>query len=872
MKKLLISFFLCALSLSAHSAPKHVLLLVSGAGYTGAMRDLVDGFIFRSKELATELGQEEITFFVEPLGGYLKNPEGLDDYAKALSQKYRSIPLETVLAQGLPSSNFIQRYPGLFGDANIEVFSAGKKRNLPNVTEHELPGGGEISYISDLMPKLETLAVVGASDQSGFRAPVVKNWQAQFSEKFDLRSFDADKLTLPELERALSKLSDNSAILLEPAVFTGSDDQPVLPAAVLKLIASKIERPIFVHVDTMLDSGLVVAGYAFSLELLGARMAERAYGLEVTAASSGYYNYIADYEQLIQFGLDPNRLPSETVLLNGPAPSFWRTHTYEITLFITAFFLVALYSLYLRRTVGRMATAALEQAQYEGRLRLERDKALTQLQLEEHRRNAVSQTADIGFLQYDYANSRCYGDGTELARHGLTEDAQYWDVAADIELFPSKSREILETEIRTLAHQPAGTVASFTIEMYVQPSNELRTFRISGLNIENDGNLLFFGASVDVTDEVNAKSRAETAALELKAQQDRQAQMYAVIGHELRTPAASLKMMLEDLEEGEALDTDLASSNIEQLLSVIDTLRAVAQPERLARTAFSAVQIDELLQQQVANFTPFAERNNIKLVTDLTDLRFEPVYLQKSLLRQVLANLIKNAIVHSQSNLVCVRAKAKSVNERREYLTLIVEDNGCGIDPNVVDRLFEAYVRGSTEAEGTGLGLHVCREIIKSMGGELRFEPNPSGGSRFIIGLEVTLAKHVEIPDDTAERKDVLSGARILLAEDNKTIQMLTQKILTKQGATVSVFNNGAEALSCFEAGDFDLVLSDIFMPEMDGYKFVAALRQKGFSGKVIGLTAATIGEETDRMLSAGADVVLSKPINLNELKAILID
>ena len=111
-----------------------------------------------------------------------------------------------------------------------------------------------------------------------------------------------------------------------------------------------------------------------------------------------------------------------------------------------------------------------------------------------------------------------------------------------------------------------------------------------------------------------------------------------------------------------------------------------------------------------------------------------------------------------------------------------------------------------------------------------------------------------------------LEGMRILLAEDNKTIQMLTQKMLTKQGAQVEVCNNGAEALAAYESGSVDLVLSDIFMPVMNGYQFVAALREQGYEGQVIGLTAATIGEETDKMLAAGANAVLSKPVNIKEL------
>lgn len=648
--------------------------------------------------------------------------------------------------------------------------------------------------------------------------------------------------------------------------------------------------------------------------------------------------------------------------------------------------------------VTSMVEASQEQAESEAFLRRERDDALARLSLEEQRRDSVAEAADVAFLTYDYSTGRCYGDATELARHGLPAQAEYWETEKDLSLFPVSSAEALQIQIGELSQKPAGSTANFVVKMHVRPSNELRTFRIAGLNIESEGKLLFYGASIDITseqvaleraknqsqqlelmaeagkvgffevdlsagtmrgntvlmsrenlssdsmvsmekvaqnvpenareafqrdvqraiesgpgqvttfthpyttasgelihvrvvattelrgetlialgasidisDELQAKSDAETAAQKLLAQQDRQAQMYAVIGHELRTPAASLQMMLEELEVGEKLDARLASANIEQLLSVIDTLRAVAQPERMAEAAYENVQIDELLQQQAATFALMARREGVRIGTDFSRLSFEPVYIQKTLLRQVISNLVKNAIIHSQGTEVRICAEEALVDVGRKCLTLTVEDNGRGVDQKKVDQLFEAYVRGSTEAEGTGLGLHVCREIIQSMGGELSYEANPEGGSRFTIKLEVTKAKDTDTRTNEDRSDDILRGKRVLLAEDNKTIQMLTQKMLTKQGANVVVCDNGSEALNVFETGEFDLVLSDIFMPEKNGYELVAGLRNRGFAGIVIGLTAATIGEETDRMLTAGADAVLSKPINLRALKEQLL-
>ena len=118
----------------------------------------------------------------------------------------------------------------------------------------------------------------------------------------------------------------------------------------------------------------------------------------------------------------------------------------------------------------------------------------------------------------------------------------------------------------------------------------------------------------------------------------------------------------------------------------------------------------------------------------------------------------------------------------------------------------------------------------------------------------------------TLDTDKVAKLMRVLYAEDQKTLQMLTTALLKKQGAQVVLANDGAEALELFETQDFDFVLTDIMMPNLDGYGLTQALRKNGYRNKIIGLTAATIGLETDQLLAAGADATLSKPVDINTL------
>ena len=491
-------------------------------------------------------------------------------------------------------------------------------------------------------------------------------------------------------------------------------------------------------------------------------------------------------------------------------------------------------------------------------------------ELQAEQLNLLALSGDVAYFVVDLERGTIDGNALLKQRAGLSADAPAFPMTQIVSSIPEEARVEFEANVQRAIGAGLGGVITFE-HPYYKHDGGLIYVRVTATTQMREGRLHALGASVEITEAVLAMQRAEDAKNVLAQQQDRQAQMYAVIGHELRTPAASLQMMLDDLGEGETLDSALARANIEQLLSVIDTLRAVAQPERMAQATYDDVQLDEMLQQQVQNFQTLAAGHGIQLKTDFTGLTVHPVHIRKTLLRQVLSNLIKNGLIHSGGTELEIGASGRLLEGQRKALRLWIADNGKGVSADKVERLFEAFVRGSTEAEGTGLGLHICRQIIQDMGGDLRYEPRPEGGACFVIELEVDLAKtDLEQPLKPQTDESPMKGMRVLVAEDNKTIQMLTQKMLEKQGAQVTVCNNGKEALEAFEPGSFDLVLSDIFMPEMNGYGLAREIRRVDTSVPLIGLTAATIGKETDEMQAAGATAVLSKPINLAKLIDVL--
>ena len=137
----------------------------------------------------------------------------------------------------------------------------------------------------------------------------------------------------------------------------------------------------------------------------------------------------------------------------------------------------------------------------------------------------------------------------------------------------------------------------------------------------------------------------------------------------------------------------------------------------MAQAGFKDVVMDELLTTQVANLSGLAERSGVELTADLSNLTGEPVHVQSSLLRQVTANLIKNAIIHSGGDNVHLHASDELKGGHTKALTIRISDDGKGIPDSKLERLFDAFQRRDSSAEGTSLGLFVCKEIVALMGG-----------------------------------------------------------------------------------------------------------------------------------------------------------
>jgi signal transduction histidine kinase/CheY-like chemotaxis protein/HPt (histidine-containing phosphotransfer) domain-containing protein len=249
-------------------------------------------------------------------------------------------------------------------------------------------------------------------------------------------------------------------------------------------------------------------------------------------------------------------------------------------------------------------------------------------------------------------------------------------------------------------------------------------------------------------------------------------------------------------------------------------------------------------------------------------------------LKQLLMNLINNAIKFTDEGGVLIVAKLLDDREL-PMVQFQVRDTGIGIAPEKLETIFRPFVQADTSMTrkygGTGLGLAISYRIAKSLGGSLTVESNVGHGSQFtatvaagdLTGVTITARPTIAATGDVSTQssgKASLDGMRILLVDDSETNRKLISLFLTRSGAMVEMAENGALALHAAEKTPFDAVLMDMQMPVMDGYTATARLRESGFQGPIIALTAHAMKGDREKCAAAGCSGYLSKPVNMDEL------
>ncbi|MCW9046805.1 MAG: ATP-binding protein [Gammaproteobacteria bacterium] len=362
----------------------------------------------------------------------------------------------------------------------------------------------------------------------------------------------------------------------------------------------------------------------------------------------------------------------------------------------------------------------------------------------------------------------------------------------------------------------------------------------------------------------------------------------ANMSHEIRTPMNGILGTLQLLQGSKLTESQLeyvaiAYNSGEALLSLLNDILDFSKIEAgKLKLEYIAFDLRNLIKELTILLKQKADERNVELLTDI-DADIPLIIKGDSVrIRQVLANLLTNAIKFTEQGTVTIKVIVLEKTEKSVRLRLEINDTGIGIAEDSQRKLFNSFTQadGSTTRKygGTGLGLAIVRQLVTMMRGRLGVNSEENKGSSFWVEITFEIPSDIEIENpqhNVAEVTEILEG-KALLVEDNPVNQIIARKMLEKVGLTFEVVNNGEEAINRLKSQhDFDLVLMDCQMPVMDGYEATTVLRdlenETGLSRlPVIAMTANAMEGDKDKCLAAGMDDYVSKPVNLKALKETL--
>ncbi len=424
-------------------------------------------------------------------------------------------------------------------------------------------------------------------------------------------------------------------------------------------------------------------------------------------------------------------------------------------------------------------------------------------------------------------------------------------------------------------------------------SRDGRTFWMSitaRLNRDPELGDMIDGSLVDISEKIE-REQADKQRQIAEAATEAKSEFLANMSHEIRTPMnaivgftqLALETQLDHKQHEYVASIRRAAENLLGIVSdVLDFSKIEAGKLTLEEAPFRLA--DSLADVQRLFRTELRKRGLAFSIDDLTeevsDLP-QPLILVGDALRlqQIFVNLVGNAAKFTDTG--SIRLSVEFVARTNDEVTLefAVEDTGIGISDEQRSRLFDSFEQAETSTTrrygGTGLGLTICKRLVEVMGGEISVTSQPGRGSRFYFTARfgIGAADAVPLPDASRRYRNddtVLEGRPLLVAEDNPINQQLALEFLERNGASVDIAHNGREAVARATEKDYDAVLMDIHMPEMDGLEAVRVIRSHGLTVPIVAVSADAMSQRRQSALDAGCDGYVTKPIDFEQLLAVL--
>jgi two-component system, OmpR family, aerobic respiration control sensor histidine kinase ArcB len=393
------------------------------------------------------------------------------------------------------------------------------------------------------------------------------------------------------------------------------------------------------------------------------------------------------------------------------------------------------------------------------------------------------------------------------------------------------------------------------------------------------------GISIDITKQKQMQKKLKKARLKAEIESKNKTRFLAMIGHEIRVPLTSLLGFVHFLQNEKITPQErqtylaylLKSGNYLSTLihNILDYSKLDVNKINLSH---GVVNLKELIQDVKSMLLEEIKAKNLAIYLEYDPNAPEKIIADKNILQQILINLVSNAIKFTLAGSIFVKVRCVEKKHDAAQLEIAVQDTGIGIPPDKQKKIFkpfyqveDVYVRTSS-ISGAGLGLSIVKELVKHLGGKLRVQSQINSGSIFYFDITFPLKQkfiHTSKVEKLANNKTYPfpKGLHVLLIEDDPLVQIVHKKMLSSLACEVDVAENAVTALKML-AKPYHLIFADIGLPDLNGFDLIKEIRKQPDNARIpiVVITGFCSKEEKKRLLLAGADVVIVKPVSIEAL------